>query len=313
MSATATMGARVRAAFSENVGLKLLSFVMALFLYSLFHGAQDAQRSILVDLVVLMPPDASNRMLVSTLPPQVRVTMRGSRAALDELRADDVGNLQVDVRNGTEPRVTFDAHMLHVPPSVQVEQFDPPTIDLAWEDNVVRDVPVQVSVVGTPAPGFVVKGVPLADPSTVRVQGPKSDVLVLQHLRAEAFDVNGLSEGTYSRHLALDKVSGRRVTTDPGTQSVVVTTEITREVVERPFVKIPLAVVGHPKAKAQPTEVDVRLVCPPEILRALRSEQVVPRVTVKSTAASGSESLPVEVAVDGCEAHVTPSSVIVRW
>lgn len=312
-AATATMGSRLRAAFSENLGLKALSFLIALFLYSLFHGAQDAQRSLLVDLVVLMPPDSANRMLVSTLPPQVRVTLRGSRAALDELRSDDVGNIQVDVRNGSESRVTFDGRMLHVPPSVQVEQFDPPAIDLVWEDNVVRDVPIQVSVVGTPAPGFVVKGAPVADPPTVRVQGPKNDVLVLQHVRADAFDVTGLSEGTYSRHLALDRLTGRHVMTDPSMQSVVVTTEITREVVERPFVKVPVAVVGHAKAKAQPTEVDIRLVCPPEILRGLRAEQVVPRVTVKSNAASGSESLPVELAVEGCEAHITPSSVVVRW
>ena len=30
----------------------------------------------------------------------------------------------------------------------------------------MRDVPVEVGVVGTPAPGFVVKGVPVADPTT---------------------------------------------------------------------------------------------------------------------------------------------------
>ena len=121
-----------------------------------------------------------------------------------------------------------------------------------------------------------------------------------------------LTEGTYSRHLAIDKPAGR-LSPDPSTQSVLITTEITREVVERPFVKMAVAVVGATKAKTQPTEVDVRLLCPPEILRALRSEQVVPRVTVRSTAASGSESLPVEVSVDKCEAHITPSSVIVRW
>jgi hypothetical protein len=57
----------------------------------------------------------------------------------------------------------------------------------------------------------------------------------------------------------------------------------------------------------------VRLTCPPEILRALRPEQVVPRVEDRSTAASGSESLPVIVEVDKCEAHVTPAAVVARW
>ena len=306
------VGERVRAAFTENLGLKFVSFACALVLYSLFHGSQDAQRAMLVDMVVLMPPENANRVLVNSIPPQVRLTLRGSRTALDELRADDIGNLQVDIHTGAEKRVTLDPALVHVPPSVHVVQIDPPSIDLLWEDQVTRDVPIQVSVVGTPAPGFVVKGVPVAEPPSVRVRGPKSEVLVLQHVRADSFDVNGLTEGSYSRHLAIDKPVGR-LSPDPSTQSVLITTEITREVVERPFVKMAVAVVGATKAKTQPTEVDVRLLCPPEILRALRSEQVVPRVTVKSTAASGSESLAVEVSVDKCEAHITPSSVIVRW
>ncbi len=301
---------RARVSLMENLNLKLFSLGIALVLYSLVHGSQDAQRSLLVDLVVLLPPETGNRILANQLPPQVRLTLRGPRAQLDELHADDIGTLQVDVHSDTERRITLDPAMVHVPPGVRVEQIDPPALYLAWEEQIVRDVPIQVSVVGTPAPGFVVKGAPLAEPTTVRVHGPKSDVLTLQHARADAFDVNGLTEGVYPRHLALDKPPGR-VTFD--TSNVLVTTEITREEVERPFPKLAVVVVGQPKAKTQPAEVDVRLVCPPEILRALRPEQVVPRVEERSTAATGSESLPVIVEVDKCEAHVMPAAVIVRW
>ena len=87
---------RLRAALTENVGLKLLSFMCALLLYSLVHGSQDAQKSVSVDLVMLLPPDAAKRVLVSPLPPRVRVTLRGSRSQLDELHADDIGNVQLD-------------------------------------------------------------------------------------------------------------------------------------------------------------------------------------------------------------------------
>jgi len=303
---------RVKIAVGENWNLKLISFALALVLYSLFHGAQDAQRSVSIDVVMIMPPEAANRVLVSQPPTQVRLTLRGSRAALDDLRVDDIGNLQLDIHSGAEKRVTLTPQMVHVPPSVTVEQFDPPAVDLVWEDQVVRDVPIQVSVVGTPAPGFVVKGVPVADPETVRVRGPKSEVLVLQHVRADPFDVTGLTEGVYPRHLAIDRMTGQ-VNVESATHTILITTEIVREVTERSFVKTAVAVVGVPKGKTQPSEVDVRLVGPPEILRALRPEQVVAKVTVRSTAPSGSESLPVEVAVDGCQAHVTPSAVIVRW
>lgn len=300
----------LKRALTENLNLKLLSFGFALVLYSLVHGQQDAQRVLFADLVVLTPPESANRVLSTQIPPRVRLTLRGSRAALDELRADDIGSVQIDAHTGTEKRVTIEPNMVHVPPSVHVEQIDPPAIDLAWEDIVVRDVPVQVSVVGSPSPGFVVKGTPTASPGTVRVQGPKSDVIVLQHVRADAVDVTGRGEGTITRNVALDKPAGRLVYTPT---TVAVTVDITKEIVERQYTKMPVAVVGVPKAKTLPAEVDVKLFCPPDVVRGLRSDAVVPRVEVTSKDASGSVSLPVVVAVGDCEAKVTPASVIVRW
>ena len=304
------IGNRVRAAFTENFSLKALSFAFALVLYSLVHGAQDAQRSILVNVLALAPPEGGDRVLVTPVPPNVRVTLRGPKSALDDLHADDIGNIQVDLHNGTETRVTFESQMVHVPPGVKVEQIDPPEILLTWEDRVVRDLPVQVSVVGTPAPGFVVKGAPIAEPAQVRARGPKSEVMVLQHARADAFDVSGLTDGKHTAQLAIDRPPGR-VTYEVA--RVAVTIEVAREVSERPYTKVAVAIVGQTHAKAQPQDVDVRLTCPPEILRDLRLEQIVPRVQVSSTADKGAEALPVQLVVEGCEVHVTPSTVIVRW
>ena len=47
--------------------------------------------------------------------------------------------------------------------------------------------------------------------------------------------------------------------------------------------------------------------------RALRNEQIVPRVQIISPADHGADSLPVQLSIDQCEVHVTPPSVIVRW
>ncbi|MBV9948358.1 MAG: hypothetical protein JOZ69_16015, partial [Myxococcales bacterium] len=53
--------------------------------------------------------------------------------------------------------------------------------------------------------------------------------------------------------------------------------------------------------------------CPPEIVRALRPEQILPRVQVSATTDHGSDILPVQLTIDQCDVHVTPPSVIVRW
>ena len=221
---------RVRALFLENASLKAISLGFALVLYSLVHDAQDAQRVVEAGVVVRVPPDGANRLLTSQSATKVRVTLRGSRAALDDIHADDVGAVQVDAHAGTELHVTLTPEMVHVPPGVRVEDIDPPMIDLSWEDEVVRDLAVEASVVGSPANGYVVKGAPVADPATVRVHGPKSEVLTLQHVRADAFDVSGLTEGTYTRALSIDRHANIRY---DGTE-VKVTAVIARELVERP-------------------------------------------------------------------------------
>lgn len=304
------VGYRLRQLVTENLNLKLLSLAFALVLYSLVHGSQDAQRSLPINVVALTPPETSNRVLMTPIPAQIRVTVRGPRSTLDDLHADDMSSIHVDVRGGNETRVVFEPSAIPVPPGLKVEQIDPPAIDLSWEDLIVRDVAVEVGVVGTPAAGFMVKGAPVADPSFVRAHGPKSEVMLIQRARADAFDVTGLTEGKYSRQLAIDRPPGR-VTFDA--PSVAASVEIGREVAERPFTKVPVAVIGHTNAKAQPAEVDVRLACPPEVVRALRPEQIVPRVQVAATTEHGSDALPVQLVIDQCEVHVVPPSVIVRW
>ena len=305
-----SLGFQVRSLMFENFNLKLLSLAFALVLYSLVHGSQEAQRSLLVNVVALTPPDTANRVLMTPIPAQIRATVRGPKSALDELRPDDMPPVQLDLQGGSDMRFTFKPTMIPVPPGLKVEQIDPPEIDLAWEDLVVRDVPVEVGVVGTPAAGFVVKGAPRSEPRAVRARGPKSQVLVLQRARADAFDVGGLTDGKYTRQLAVDRPGGR-VTFDAS--SISATVEIGREVVERPFTKVPVAVLGHATAKAQPAEVDVRLACPPEVVRAFRPEQILPRAQITSNADHGSDAIPVQLSIDQCEVHVTPPAVIVRW
>jgi hypothetical protein len=301
---------RLRAAVTENLNLKVLSFATALVLYALVHGSQDAQRSLLLSVVALTPREPAARELATPIPAQIRVTVRGPRATLDDLRVDDLGSVSVDLRSGDEQQIAFDPSMIPVPPGVKVEHIDPPAVDLVWEDRIVVEVPVEIGIVGAPAGGFVVKSAPTAIPAFVHARGPKSQVTVLQHARADAFDVTGLFAGKYTRQLAIDQPPGRVAFDAP---SVSATVEILRELVDRPFARVPVAVVGRGGAKAQPAEVDVRLSCPPEVVRALRSEQVVPRVQITSLSDHGSDALPVEVAIDQCTVHVAPPTVIVRW
>jgi hypothetical protein len=304
------LGAKTRRSRSDNWALKVVSFASAIALYSLVHTSQDVQRTVLVNVTVETPPDSAGRVLTSPVPAQARVTIRGSRTSVDDLRAEDLGSFQLDLRAGQQSRVAFDNATLHLPPGTKVVQVEPATVELAWEDRLVREVPVQIGVVGAPAPGFKLRGAPSADPASVRVKGPKSEVANLQVARAEAIEIAGLREGRHVRQLNLERL-GRLVSAEPA--RVIGTLEVARELSERAFSRLPVVVVGHATARAHPSWVDVRLSCPPEVARSLRADLVVPRARVVTAADHGSESVDVKVVADRCDVVTTPSSVVVRW
>src|SRR5450631_3156937 len=107
---------RAKALFTENLNLKLLSFAFALVLYSLVHDAQDAQRVVDVGVTMRVPPDSADRTLVRQSATRVRLTLRGSRAVLDDIHTDDLGTLQVDAHSGTEKEVSLNSEMIHALP-----------------------------------------------------------------------------------------------------------------------------------------------------------------------------------------------------
>jgi hypothetical protein len=306
---------KLRGAFTENIGLKVLSFVFAMGLYAFSHGAQDAQRTMAVDVVATPPSEEVGRVLLTPLPPQIRVTVRGPRSVLDELRSDDLGSVQVDLRSGKNSRVEFYPSMIRVLPNVRVDQVDPASIELRWEDVIVRELPIQAAIAGQPAPGLVIKGTPHVDPPIVKARGPRSVAEVLQYARADAFDVAGIQkEGLYDRTLAIDRPPTR---IEYDTQTAVVRIEVAREQIQRIFVKVPVQVVGTARGSAVPVEVDVRVEGPPELVRSLRAEQIVPTVDLKAAgvnlAAPGSAKLEVSVQIDQCRSTVTPKLVVTRW
>jgi len=303
----------LRAMVSENLGLKLISIFCALGIYAFIHGAENAQRTFSVSVVSLMPPDAAARVLLTPLPTEVGVTLRGPHTQLDDLRSDDVGALRLDLRTGRETRLDLDASMFHVPPGLTVDQIIPSTIKLRWDDVIDRPIPVQVPRTGDPAAGFVVK-ITTSRPPTVVARGPRTVVDVMQYARAAPFDVTGLSEGSHTHALALDKPPSG-VTYDADTVSA--TVEITRELKNRQFTNLKVEVVGIPHAKVKPPIVEVDVSGTAEDVNGILPEAIVPRVELKGGPAelgkTGSAMLEVLVDVPHVKAEVKPDKVLVTW
>src|ERR1700749_1111358 len=91
----------VREAFTENLGLKAISFVFAVGLFLFLYGQRDEQqRTVAVGLTSRPPSEDSARELMTQLPPSIHVTLRGPAHVIDRLVQSGIPPLTVDLRNG---------------------------------------------------------------------------------------------------------------------------------------------------------------------------------------------------------------------
>jgi YbbR domain-containing protein len=308
----------LRAAFTENSRLKAVSLVFAIGLFVYLNRAEEEfDRTFPVGVFSQKPPDSANRELMTQIPPNIYVTLRGSSHALEQLMREDPPLIELDLRDGETQVVRFDETMFELPRGVEVLMFDPPTIQLEWQDVVSRSIPVQAALTGTPAEGYVVSGQPLVSPREVVVEGPKRVVEVMQFARLAAFDVTGLTEGEYRRPIAIDAPPPR--VHYVGLANITVNVKIARRVSEAKFERLGVEVIGVSNGVTNPRQVEVTVVGPPEVVRALRAEQIVPRADLAAAKIDpkkqphGSAVVPVTVDVGNAETHIQPPTVTVKW
>jgi YbbR domain-containing protein len=304
-------------AFTQNLGLKLLSLIFAFGLFAFLHAQEERQqRTVPVNLILRLPPESAERELMTPIPASVYVTLRGSTRAIDGLMQTGIAPVEVDLHTGIRDTLVFDPKAFSVPHGLEITIIDPPSIPLEWQNVITRKVTVQASVTGKPAEGYVVKGEPTVDPNQVTVRGPEELVEVMQFVRLASFDVTGLTDGTYRRRIALDTPPSRVHILGAHAATMAIT--IARRVSESRFANRPVEVIGIVGAYTVPRTVDVSVIGPPEVVHALRSDQVIARVDVSQVQSAKSEkhgSIAMKVTVDLAQAEVEtqPPTVTVRW
>jgi hypothetical protein len=298
----------------DNYPLKLLSLGFAVALFSIVHSDQDAQRSMYLDVVALLPPPSADKILVSSLPARVKVTLRGSRSRIAALEHDDFAPVQMDLRDPERQFYHFDPAALGIAGPFHVVSIDPASVQLTWRERAERPLPVRVRLHGTPAAGYVVKGPIVVTPETVSVSGPKEELDALHELYTEEVSVDGLSSGVHERRARLEPLTGH--VSFSGQNTVALRLEIDVQQSERMFQSLEVAVIGPGDVNLRPAAVQVTLRGPARALAELTPEQVIPYVEPQAgPAAALVEALPVKLKgiPETCAvAHIVPSTVLVK-
>lgn len=302
----------LRALLTENVGLKAISLVVAVLLFTVVRGAEDAQRSVLVDVVAVLPPPSDTRILTSDLPAKVRLTLRGSRSLLNSVRTDDLGPIQLDLSETHASVYYFEAEQFSVPAGVEVTQVSPDALALTWAERTQRVLPVEARLDGRPRPGMMVVGEPTVRPATITLRGPESDLATIDRVMTEPIALATLSEGRLERRVALARLGSHVEVV--GDEDVTVQIEIAPEIAERAVPRLDVAVVGGALREVRPARVRVTLRGPPTRLDEIDAPSIVPYVDVSTIdPAAGTQSVLVRVRgiPDGVElVGVDPEEVL---
>ena len=173
----------------RHFGLKLLSFGLAVSLWMVVAGEETVERGLRVPLELQQFP--SGLELQTEAPSTVDVRVRGASGALGRLSAADVVAV-LDLRGARAGRRLFHVtpDQVRAPFGVEVVQVTPAAVALVFENSASRIVPIEPSVEGRPAPGYVA-GKARVDPENVEIIGPESAVLRATEALTEPVSIDG--------------------------------------------------------------------------------------------------------------------------
>jgi YbbR domain-containing protein len=279
----------VRSFLTENLGLKLLSLVLAMLVWFAIAGETASEMGLRVPLELQNVP--RDFELSGDTVDAVEVRVRASAGIVHALNPGDV-SAQIDLAGSVEGEriVHLTADSIRVPFGVKVVKVAPAMLTLRFERTLQKVVPVRPRLVGRPAEGYEVAEV-VSEPPEVRLAGPRS--------RVEAVD------SAFTEPLALDAARDsvsdvvRIGLEDPllriqGGAEVRVTARI-RELHEQRTLKGVVVEARGGAARFRPGAVQLVLQGPAAVLRRLAAKDVKAYVDLAAPATGARRPVAVEI------------------
>lgn len=299
---------------SNNLGLKTFALFTAIALFSLVHSEEEARRTVMVDVVALLPSPRSGKLLISDLPNQIKVTLKGSRSRIRAIQREDLLPVQMDLTDGTSRYFHFDPATVDVPAGIDITQVEPSMIALSWAKATDKTVPVRVRLTGSFTAGLELRAQPTLAPAEVTLRGPEEEMRTIFEARAASIAIDGLSAGAYERLVPLEPLPRNvKCLEEPITR---VRFAIVPVMVERTFHGVLLVTDSSVKALFRPSKLTIAVRGPGNLVHRLDPNQLEPSVdmsTVKSATSFESRKVVVSGLPDGVEVtQITPPEVMVK-
>jgi len=260
----------LRAALRRNRGLKLVSLLLAFFLwFSINVSERDAEGTLEIPLQVRQP---AGYVVTSAPAKPVAVTVRGPRTILDgvdERRVRFALDLAAAAPGEVRHELNADLIRPPLPRRLKIVRIEPARVKVRLERLVRRTLPVRPELAGLPPLGYTAEA--SVTPGEVEANGPASKVEELKEIKTEPVDLRGAPE-PIARAVLLSW-AGDFVSFAPDHVTVSITFQPT--VMSRKFDHVEVAVrntSGGLRAKLVPPRIDLTVQGPQRVLSSYALE-----------------------------------------
>jgi len=177
---------------TENIGLKGMSFGLALAIWALLQSEQVVERRTRVKVQYDWP---EKLVRVDEVPRWISVTVSGPQG---RVRAVERRSLQmkVDLSMAERGQVPIDFTELRVeglPDSLKITQVTPPMAEVELDAKMRQTVHVRPSVIGEPVEGWS-RGTITVEPESIEIEGPASLLRELTEVSTEIVNISGTKD-----------------------------------------------------------------------------------------------------------------------
>jgi YbbR domain-containing protein len=180
----------------ENLrpGVLVLALAISVFIWAVAQGTSSIIQSFDVEVELVGVEDGL--VVTDQSSDEVNVRLRGSRAALRNLKTDQL-KYRVDARGGKPGVAVYevDVETIQHPNGTQFVGYSPSRLQVRFEKRGRKAVGVRAEIAGEPAPGFHIAGVEI-EPAKVWLEGARSQVMRLNEVVTESIDIAGLAAST---------------------------------------------------------------------------------------------------------------------
>ncbi|GAF25465.1 CdaA regulatory protein CdaR [Moorella thermoacetica] len=168
--------------FRQNWGYRLMAVILAIILWMYVTGEQNPTGETVVR-VPLETENLSSGLVVADRPAEVQVRVEGRKAAVANLLPRDV-HAYADLRDAKVGDNVLPVRV-DVPEGINVIHVNPAQVTIRVEKIEDIQLPVQVSLLGSPASGYRALE-PVLKPSQVIISGPAAALKEIGRVYVEA-------------------------------------------------------------------------------------------------------------------------------